>query len=431
MPFFNNCTNAFKPPPGSLADEADNQLDTYFPAIHKNLPNIVLVQAKKTGQFHEVVGNTTYTKAYNNLTADNGIALRKFTQAIQDRLGEFDHKEIIPPDGFTSYGSLVAAGYAPLVADQFLNDDHSATMITIMTSYGHTAITNEFVAYLDDAIEHALDRTGTRDLLEARQTGMGSWALDAITGMIGDMAKMDSIAFPLALGTLAYMIRSVRLMVLPCICIMVSLCTSMGVIMYPLSHAMQVIAFAPSVMMSATIAVSVDYSLFLLSRFREEILLGAEPMAAITTMLATAGHTVLVSGLTLVLSFSGLIFFPVNFLYSVGTGASIAVACSIACALNLCPCLMIQFIDFFGTVDPLPSCCRSCCPNKDKSATLQTGGSLQTALVVKDKELAEYESIHATAWFRISKVGPNKWPQFSRIAQHSQKAGNVSGHCRR
>ncbi len=52
-------------------------------------------------------------------------------------------------------------------------------------------------------------------------------------------------------------------------------------------------------MMSITLAVSIDYSLFILSRYREEIMQGLEVAAAVEQSLGTAGHTVLVSGTTL------------------------------------------------------------------------------------------------------------------------------------
>ena len=52
-------------------------------------------------------------------------------------------------------------------------------------------------------------------------------------------------------------------------------------------------------MMSITLAVSIDYSLFILSRYREEIIQGLEVGAAVEQALGTAGHTVLVSGTTL------------------------------------------------------------------------------------------------------------------------------------
>lgn len=57
-----------------------------------------------------------------------------------------------------------------------------------------------------------------------------------------------------------------------------------------------------AVMMSITLAVSIDYSLFILSRYREEIIQGLEVEAAVEQSLGTAGHTVLVSGTTLAVS---------------------------------------------------------------------------------------------------------------------------------
>ena len=51
--------------------------------------------------------------------------------------------------------------------------------------------------------------------------------------------------------------------------------------------------------MSITLAVSIDYSLFILSRYREEIMQGLQVGAAVEQSLGTAGHTVLVSGTTL------------------------------------------------------------------------------------------------------------------------------------
>ena len=70
---------------------------------------------------------------------------------------------------------------------------------------------------------------------------------------------------------------------------------------------------------------SIDYSLFLLSRFREEVEGGATPDAAVATMMASAGHTVLVSGSTLTLCFLGLLLFPVEFLGMMGLGAAFSV----------------------------------------------------------------------------------------------------------
>jgi hypothetical protein len=80
----------------------------------------------------------------------------------------------------------------------------------------------------------------------------------------------------------------------------------------------------PSLMLSVSIATSIDYSLFLLSRFREEIEKRRSPARAVELMMSAAGHTVLVSGSTLAFCFAGLAAFPVQMFRTMGIGAGCA-----------------------------------------------------------------------------------------------------------
>ena len=55
------------------------------------------------------------------------------------------------------------------------------------------------------------------------------------------------------------------------------------------------------------LGVGIDYALFIVNRFREELARGADPRLAVTTTTATAGRTVFFSGLTVLLSLAGLL----------------------------------------------------------------------------------------------------------------------------
>jgi hypothetical protein len=105
---------------------------------------------------------------------------------------------------------------------------------------------------------------------------------------------------------------------------------------------------APSVMMSSVIAMSIDYSLFLLSRYREELKAGKDVTEAVLYMTWAAGHTVLVSGSTLVLCFLSLMFFPTALLSSSGLGCAIAITVTILVNLTLTPALLLTFDKFFA-----------------------------------------------------------------------------------
>ena len=70
---------------------------------------------------------------------------------------------------------------------------------------------------------------------------------------------------------------------------------------------------APSMMVATALAMSIDYSLFMLSRFKTEIKKpGATPVSAVTIMLQTSGQIVLVSGCTLCLCFTMMLVIPVR-----------------------------------------------------------------------------------------------------------------------
>ena len=120
-------------------------------------------------------------------------------------------------------------------------------------------------------------------------------------------------------------------------------------IMYPISLSSTVYTTVPSMMMSVILAMSIDYSLFLLARFQEEMVV--EDAASTTSspaMLDHAGYNVFVSGTCLMLCFIGLLCFPVTLIFSLGVGAAVAVCSAIVVNLTLTPVLLYTFPGFFS-----------------------------------------------------------------------------------
>ena len=193
--------------------------------------------------------------------------------------------------------------------------------------------------------------------VEIKMTGLLVFGIEVLKGTEHDLLVMDGTAFPLALIVLASILKSGRLLIIPGLSMIISIVTSY-LIMWPIALHMTVISFAPSVMMSAVIAMSIDYSLFLLSRYREEMKGGRGVVGAVLYMTWSAGHTVLVSGSTLVLCFLSLMFFPTALLSSSGLGCAIAIAVTIVVNLTLTPALLLTFPNFFeAATKPAWSCC--------------------------------------------------------------------------
>ena len=104
-----------------------------------------------------------------------------------------------------------------------------------------------------------------------------------------------------------------------------------------LTYVTDISVFAINVITLLGLGMAVDYSLFVVSRFREELARGRDVPGAIRTTVATAGRTVVVSGLTIVLALSSLLIFPQPFLGGMAIGGMAAVLIAMIAALTVLP----------------------------------------------------------------------------------------------
>ncbi|WP_112139282.1 MMPL family transporter [Glycomyces dulcitolivorans] len=98
--------------------------------------------------------------------------------------------------------------------------------------------------------------------------------------------------------------------------------------------------FAANVITIIGLGMSIDYALFILRRFREELAAGRDKRAATLNTVATAGRTVMVSGLIIVLSMVGLLFVDVPFLHGIAFGVMSAVGVAMLSALVVLPAIL-------------------------------------------------------------------------------------------
>ena len=98
--------------------------------------------------------------------------------------------------------------------------------------------------------------------------------------------------------------------------------------------------FVSSIITMIGLAVGIDYSLFIVSRFREERKKGLEVKDAVAVAGGTASRAVLFSGMTVVLALIGLLIVPVTVFISLGLGAIFVVIVSVAAGLTLLPAIL-------------------------------------------------------------------------------------------
>jgi len=154
-----------------------------------------------------------------------------------------------------------------------------------------------------------------------------------------DLRRAELIAFPLALIALLLVFRSVVAAGLPAAVGGCSVVVSLA-LLYALASVSRVSIFALNITTLFGLGLGVDYSLFMVSRFREELSRGRAAPEAIGVTMSTAGRAVFFSGLAVSIGLAGLLLFPLNMLRSVGLGGVLTVVLAIVAAVTLLPALL-------------------------------------------------------------------------------------------
>lgn len=157
-------------------------------------------------------------------------------------------------------------------------------------------------------------------------------------GMTHDISRAEKAALPLVGLLLLVVFGSVTAAVMPLIVGGLSILGSLGILSL-LAEFLQVNTFAQAVVTLLGLGLAIDYGLFMVSRFREELDNGADTRTAVATTTATAGQTVVFSALSVAVALSGLFLFPQAFLKSVAYGAICAVGLAALLSVTVLPAL--------------------------------------------------------------------------------------------
>jgi uncharacterized membrane protein YdfJ with MMPL/SSD domain len=99
--------------------------------------------------------------------------------------------------------------------------------------------------------------------------------------------------------------------------------------------------FAVNLVTGVGLGLGIDYSLFILSRYREELARGLDTHAAIARTLQTAGRTILYGSLTVAGALASMLVFPLRFLYSMGIGGALVALSAGAVSLIVLPAVLV------------------------------------------------------------------------------------------
>ncbi|HEX2058822.1 MAG TPA: MMPL family transporter [Actinomycetota bacterium] len=181
--------------------------------------------------------------------------------------------------------------------------------------------------------------SGTGDAVEVSVTGFSEIYRQVTNQVEEDLVRAELVAIPILLVLLLFVFRSPIAASLP---LGVGLVAVVGtlLVLRVLAAITEVSIFALNLTTGMGLGLGIDYSLFVVSRFREELAAGRAVPDAVTNTVATAGRTVLFSAIAVAASLSALLLFPIVFLRSFAYAGIPVVALAAVGAIVTLPSLL-------------------------------------------------------------------------------------------
>jgi RND superfamily putative drug exporter len=151
--------------------------------------------------------------------------------------------------------------------------------------------------------------------------------------------RAEEAALPLALVVLVIVFGSLVAAAMPLALALFVVPIALAIV-YAIAVHQQTSIFVLSIASIIGLGISIDYSLFMVRRFREELARGRAPADAVGWTVATAGEAIFFSGMTVMIGFAGLTLIGIQFMTSLGVGGATVVAVAVLAALTLLPALL-------------------------------------------------------------------------------------------
>ena len=243
----------------------------------------------------------------------------------------------------TALGDLVAdervtgvVGYAETGEDRFISTDGDAAYVVVQL-----AITNEESV---DQVEGLREEIQPPAGYTYQLTGYGPLTVESAEQSERDLQRAELVSLPVAAVVLILVFGAVLAAGTPLFVAGLAIPASLALI-YLVAQQVEMSIYVLNIATMLGLALAIDYSLFIVSRFKEELRHGKTVGDAVQRSVATAGKAVAFSGLAVAIGLSGLLLFTAPAIRSIGIGGSIVVLTSVLFALTFLPA-------FLGMVGP-------------------------------------------------------------------------------
>ena len=257
-------------------------------------------------------------------------------EATRERVAEVK-RDLMQRDGVAS-----VLGYYDTRSADFVSFDRDATYLAV-------ALKSD-----DDKVIHDIAESVEEDLAAVPGVTVGGPAMataEVNKQVESDLQKAEMLVFPLLFLLSFIFFRSLVAAMLP---LMIGALAIVGTfLMLRLASEFGSISiFALNLTTGLGLGLAIDYSLFIVSRYREEIAKTGPGLAAMRRTMATAGRTVFFSSLTVAAALASLIVFPQRFLYSMGMGGALVAIIAAGVALVVLPAVLTLLGERVNSLSP-------------------------------------------------------------------------------
>jgi RND superfamily putative drug exporter len=229
--------------------------------------------------------------------------------------------------------SLRSIGESTAVSE----DRHTTFLIAALAPAHSEDITNNFVPDLRETVRDAVGRVPGTAMFDVKVTGNPALDYDVRTISAEDTEKSEWRILPLTLVVLVVAFGALVAAMLPMVVGVLAITIALGLVSIAARY-QPMSVFVLNITTMVGLGVGIDYSLFVVTRFREELNRGLMPTDAAVRTIETAGSAVITSGLTVVVGFLGLVVTTtMTDTRSVGTGGLLVVAVAVLLATTFLP----------------------------------------------------------------------------------------------
>ena len=231
----------------------------------------------------------------------------------------------------------------PGAVTELVSKDGKSGLIVV----GITGSENERETYAKTLAD---ELTGSRNGITVRAGGVAMVNVQITSQSQRDLLLMESIAIPFSFLVLVWVFGGLLAAALPVAVGVMAILGSLSVLRL-ITFVTDVSIFALNLTTAMGLALAIDYTLLIISRFRDELADGADRDEALVRTMATAGRTVLFSATTVALSMAALVLFPMHFLKSFAYAGVATVGFAAAAAVVVTPAVIVLLGDRLNSLD--------------------------------------------------------------------------------